>query len=112
MYQASADDVWEAALAAVHDADMSLARTERAKGRIQARTGASDWDVKGYTLVVMVRKEGVLHVRVDVKAEPTVPNGKVAIEPDRATTRYLRVLDHRMAVPGNRSSRCAPEGPP
>ncbi len=93
-YRAEMNEVWQAALAAVDDANLALTETEREHGRIRARSGGSIWDLKGHVLLVVVTDLGDGRVRVDANAE-TVSDGKV-IDFGRSSgivRNYLAALD-------------------
>lgn len=68
-YRAELNEVWQAALAAVDNANLALTETEREHGRIRARSGGSIWDLKGHVLLVVVTDLGDGRVRVDANAE-------------------------------------------
>ncbi len=101
-YRAEMNEVWQAALAAVDDADLALTETEREHGRIRARAGGSIWDLRGHVLLVVVTDLGDGRVRVDANAE-TVSEDKV-IDFGRSSgivRNYLAALDsHLLDVGG------------
>ncbi len=101
-FRASSEVVWDAALASVDDADLSLVEAEVEHGRIRARSASSVWDLKGHLVMIVVRDLGDGWVRVDANAQTSTEDRVVDFgASERIVHRYLAALERRMgSVPG------------
>jgi hypothetical protein len=109
-YQATSEEVWEAAISAVDDVGLALTETEPEHGRIRARKGGSFWDLKGHELLIVVRDLGDGRVQVHANAETVTEDKVVDFGRSKSMMReYLEALDARMReVPGDTDSSAPP----
>ncbi len=99
-YSADLNMVWQAALAAVDDANLALTETEKEHGRIRARAGGSIWDLKGHVLLVVLTDMGDGRVRVDANAEAFSEDTVVDFgRSSGIVRRYLAALDRHVLDP-------------
>jgi len=97
-YQASADEVWEAALASVDDIGLALVEAEEEHGRIRARAGWSIWDIRGHKLLVVIRPVEEGRIRVDANAETVSDDQEIDFGRSKGIVQdYLKALDKRLA---------------
>ncbi len=110
-YQATSEEVWKAAIAAVDDVGLALTETEPEHGRIRARKGGSFWDLKGHELLIVVRDLGDGRIRVHANAETVTEDRVVDFGSSKSMMReYLEALDACMReVSSDTDSSAAPK---
>jgi hypothetical protein len=107
-YQATSEEVWEAAISAVDDVGLALTETEAEHGRIRARKGGSIWDLKGHELLIVVRDLGDGRVEVDANAQTVTEDKVVDFGRSKGMVRdYLEALDARMRGVSSDADRSA-----
>ena len=91
-FDASQDAVWDAAIGALDELDITVVQAERENGWILARAKGSIWDWKGHLVRVTVTDVGGGHVRVEANAESVSDDSVIDFGRARGLVRIILIL--------------------